>query len=422
MLKPLHGTAFRFLWAGQLCSQLGNAVFLILCLWEIQLHQPMLLSLAGLAMTLPAIFSIIGGILADRYSPEILMLATDVMRGLVVLTGLGVILWQPRWENWIMILILSLTSLGGALFRPALMVLMPQLVLGDDLTSANGLINGSNQLSMTVGTALGGIAMATLGTKFILGFDAGTFGLSAGSILLMIRCAHKPNVGRLNPTTDFPLRTHTRTIWSDLQNGWQSLSHVPWLIGIIIPIIMINFALSAAFTMLPFWIHHILHTGVIAYGLVNSSWAAGIVIGSLLSGMVAISHVRRTTGLLTIIMSGFCILFIIANRPWEAAFILLVNAMITGLINAVYLALVQRLIPAHLLGRTMGIIMTLLGMAAPLGALAAGGFFHILPLSWTWILTSLSALPLAYVIFAFMPETAVLPAAANVIKQSDLGI
>ncbi len=45
---------FRALWIGQLLSQMGNSIFLIMGLWEIQLRSPFLLAIAGLAMMVPA--------------------------------------------------------------------------------------------------------------------------------------------------------------------------------------------------------------------------------------------------------------------------------------------------------------------------------------------------------------------------------
>lgn len=57
-----RNAAFRWLWSGPFLSQLGNALFLIMGLWEIQLKSPVLLSLAGLAAALPSVLSVVGGV------------------------------------------------------------------------------------------------------------------------------------------------------------------------------------------------------------------------------------------------------------------------------------------------------------------------------------------------------------------------
>jgi cytochrome c biogenesis protein CcdA len=88
----LRYRGFRALWLGQLLSQFGNAVFLVMGLWEIQLRSPFLLSIAGLAMVLPSLLAAAGGVLVDRYEPGRLMLYTDILRGVAVVAGLAALL------------------------------------------------------------------------------------------------------------------------------------------------------------------------------------------------------------------------------------------------------------------------------------------------------------------------------------------
>ena len=125
MWGALRNSGFRWLWIGQILSQLGNAMFLVMGLWEIQLKSPFLLSIAGLGMSLPSLLGVAGGVLADRYSPARLMLGTDALRGLAVMAGLLMIWWQPGWAIGIIIAIISINSLGGALFGPSELVVWP---------------------------------------------------------------------------------------------------------------------------------------------------------------------------------------------------------------------------------------------------------------------------------------------------------
>lgn len=60
---------FRWLWIGQMLSQLGHAVFLIMGLWEIQLRSPFRLAVAGLVMVVPSLLAAVGGVLVDRTDP-----------------------------------------------------------------------------------------------------------------------------------------------------------------------------------------------------------------------------------------------------------------------------------------------------------------------------------------------------------------
>lgn len=179
LFKSLTVPSFRWLWTGQLLSQFGNSVFLVMALWEIQLRDPVLLSLAGLAMMLPQLLAAVGGIVVDRMDAARLMLWTDIMRGGAVLLGLLVLMGQPAWRSWIIIVVLAVNALGNALFGPAESVVMPRLVVESELPSANGLYSLTFQLSNAIGAAIGGAAIAAIGVSAVFGFDLGSFWFSA---------------------------------------------------------------------------------------------------------------------------------------------------------------------------------------------------------------------------------------------------
>ena len=195
MLKALTIPSFRWLWTGQLLSQFGSAVFLVMGLWEIQLKDPFLLSVAGLAMMLPQLVAAFGGVVVDRGDARKIMLLTDLVRGVAVLLGIMLLLVSPDWRPWIIISLLGINSLGTAFFGPAEGVILPTLVPDQDLPSANGLYSLTYQLSSAVGSGIGGAAIATVGVTLVFGFDLGSFWFSALAILLMMRLTGE---GRLN--------------------------------------------------------------------------------------------------------------------------------------------------------------------------------------------------------------------------------
>ncbi len=401
MWIALQNRGFLWLWIGQMFSQLGNAIFLIMGLWEIQLHSPFLLSIAGLAMSVPSMLAMAGGVFVDRYHPGKLMLGTDSLRGVAVLIGLVLIWWRPAWDVWSIIAILTINSLGAALFGPAEMVAMPRLVSDDALASANGLNAVTNQLSMAVGSAIGGAAIATVGIKAIFGFDMISFWISAGAIMLALGYIRSANGNRIQlpEASEGPIG-----FWKSLKDGWQGLQSMPWFMALLLPVVLTNFAFSGAFTMFPFWMRHVLHAGPLTYGLVDSSWAAGLVLGSLTTGLFRQHSLRRVVGYLSIAMGLFILGFVGSHLAVLAGVMLFFAGIANGLINAIFLTFMQRVIPSHLMGRVMGIIITLFGLATPLGALAAGVTLHLLPLSWTWLLAVAAEIPLTYAIFTKVPN------------------
>ncbi len=391
-------SGFRALWTGQLLSQMGNAVFLIMGLWEIQLRQPVLLAGAGLAMTIPAGLAVFGGVYVDRMDPRRLMLWTDVLRGSAVALGL-VALMVPGSLMAVIIALLGVNSLGNALFGPSESVLIPWLVAPEDLAGANGLYSLTAQLASTAGSALGGAAIVALGVTVVFGMDLASFWLSALGILLMMRTvAARP-------------RTHTTGdaragFWPELRSGFQSLKTLPGMIQLMPIAVAANFAGVAAFTMFPYWVRTQLHAGALSYGLIDASFAAGLVLGSLSVGAFRRWPIRYVAavafGLQALLLGAFAL----TSAPIWAGGWLFVAGASNGVGNALLFTLFQRLVPDALRGRVFGMLFSLVTMANPLGALAAGVFLHVLPLWWAWALMALTGLGLTAGILVWMPKDA----------------
>ncbi len=371
-------------------SQLGNAVFLIMGLWEIQLRSPLLLAVAGLVMVVPSLLAAVGGVLVDRTDPRRLMLATDVLRGTAVLVGL-LALALPGSLIPVIIALLGINSLGTALFGPAENVLLPWLVPPDDLATGNGLYSLTAQLSSAIGSALGGAAIAALGVAVVFGADMASFWLSALAIWLMMRVVSpRPRVVGSPAHGTAPGRMR-----QDLASGWTSARAIPGLVQLLPLVVVANFAFVAAFTMFPFWVRHMLHASVLSYGLIDASWAAGLVIGSLIVGRFRTLPLRVATAYMFGAQGLLLGVFALLHSPALAAATLLVGGVANGSGNALTFAMMQRLIPEQVRGRVFGLLMTLFGLANPLGALAAGVFLPILPLWWAWALGSLASLAVA---------------------------
>src|SRR5262245_25116498 len=86
----------------------------------------------------PLLLSVPAGIVTDRYDRRLVLLVTDVVRGLVVLCmGLIVVTDGPLWG----LVVLALVASGAsAFFYPAIGAYIPALVVDEeDLGPANGL-------------------------------------------------------------------------------------------------------------------------------------------------------------------------------------------------------------------------------------------------------------------------------------------
>jgi DHA3 family macrolide efflux protein-like MFS transporter len=392
---------FGWLWLGQLLSQIGNAVFLVVALWEIQLRSPFLLSVAGLVMTVPTLLSALGGVIVDRRHPGHLMLWTDLLRATAVAAGL-VLLAVPGTFSIVAIVVLGVNSLGNAVFGPAEGVVVPWLVDDTNLPAANGLYSLTYQVANALGSAVGGAAVAAIGLAVVFGVDAGSFALSAAAIVLMLRAlpSRAGSVQRLQPVQGAP----RRQIGQEMRVAWDGLRTLPAVLPLLPVIVLSNFAFMAAFTMLPYWTRHVLHADAAWYGFVAAAWAAGTMAGSLAAAYAGRWPIREASSLLFAVQSLMMGAFAAVGSAPLAAGVLLASGLANGAANALLFTLIQRLVPDTLRGRVFGLLMTVLGLANPLGTLAAGLVLHTLPLWWSWVLGAATGLALAAGLYLKVPQ------------------
>lgn len=398
MFKSLAIPSFRWLWTGQLLSQFGNSVFLVMALWEIQLKDPVLLSLAGLAMMLPQLLAAVGGIVVDRMDAARLMLWTDVMRGAAVLLGLLVLVGAPAWRPWIIIVLLAVNALGNALFGPAESVVMPRLVAESELPSANGLYSVTFQLSNAIGAAIGGAAIAAVGVSAVFGFDLGSFWFSALAILLMMRAV----AGRFGSLGAKPAKESPPA--PGFREGWKAISGLRWFV-ILLPLILLgNFTGNGAFLVLPYWIHHHLHATATWYGIASASWAMGTVFGSLSGGVLGRFSLRKTVGVLGFAEGVLMLVFALAKGVPMASGAFLLAGAANGGLNVLLITLMQKAVPEEVRGRAFGLLMTVLNAASPLAAAVIGLTLTTVPVIIWYLASAFSACMLGVGLWMIMPD------------------
>src|SRR5207248_5402675 len=180
-MQALHSRSFALLWAGQTISALGDGAFVTALSWEaLQLTgSATAMGIVVLAQTLPMIpLLLLGGVIADRFPRQQVMLWSDASRAVAVLliAALGVTHLLQLWH--LVLLALFFGTVRG-FFSPAYQSIIPQLVEKRDLSSANSLTELSYQLYCSVGPMLGASFVAFAGSAAAFAFDGFTFIASA---------------------------------------------------------------------------------------------------------------------------------------------------------------------------------------------------------------------------------------------------
>jgi len=181
---------FRYLWLASLVSLLGDWFNTIASMMIVNRYTETDLAISWIliARTLPRfIVGPVAGVVADRVDRKLIMVVTDLLRAVIVLSFLVV----DRPERvWLIYFLTTTQFVLASFFEPASSAILLRLVQGNrELMSANVLRSITWSVMLTVGAALGGVFAGFFGAQAALVADAGTFIVSA---ILVLRISYQP--------------------------------------------------------------------------------------------------------------------------------------------------------------------------------------------------------------------------------------
>ena len=274
-LRAFRSRDFRLLWGGQTVSLVGDGAFLIALGWKTTQvtgrasSLAILLALHGLALLTTLL---LGGALADRYPRRLLMIASDLTR-FGTIAALAIVDATGNLGYPLMLGLAFVFGLADGFFYPAFGGIVPLVVEGHDLPSANTLIGVSRQGSFVVGPALAGGIYGIAGSSAVFGFDAATFLVSAGLLALARPRAFEPE--------------ESAGTWASIVDGARYVASVPWLwIGIAVTSVVLMVALAPFQALMPKFVEEHFHRGVGSYGTLFALQSLGMAIGTVVFGQL----------------------------------------------------------------------------------------------------------------------------------------
>ena len=179
-LELLRGNrGFRTLWLGQVVSQMGDW-FDTIAVYTLALQltgSSRSVALIMVARFLPSVvMGPLSGVVADRFSRRSIMIASDIMRALVVL---GFLLVRRPDQMWL-VYVITILQLGfSSFFEPAKTAAIPSIVSDRELLPANAIASVTWSVMLTLGAAIGGLVTGWFGTNAAFVLDSLTFVASA---------------------------------------------------------------------------------------------------------------------------------------------------------------------------------------------------------------------------------------------------
>jgi len=170
---------FRYLWFGQIVSQLGdwfNIVALFALLFELTGSATSVAALMVMQMLPIAVVGPVAGVIVDRFDRRRIMIAADIIRGTAVL---GLLLVRTPETVWVAYAVTGVMVACSGFFEPARSATVPSIVPRDKLVAANAISTGTWSAMLAVGASLGGAVAALLGRDAAFIINAASFFASA---------------------------------------------------------------------------------------------------------------------------------------------------------------------------------------------------------------------------------------------------
>lgn len=355
---------FTLIWAGLIISMVGSNMQQWALFWHISelSRDPIAVSVVGGVRFVAVLcFSLVGGLVADRYNRRVILFSTQGILTLSAL-ALGVLTFAGVIRLWHIYLITAVQASATAFDLPARQALVPNLVKRDDLPNAFSLMSIAFSTGAIAGPALSGVVIAYLGLGYAYLFNAISFLAVIAALVLM---GHVPQERAV-------VRQGFRAALVDIRDGVRFIRSQPLILSSMILDFFATFFASAN-TLLPYFTQYVLHVDEIAYGWL----AAAGSIGSVVVGIVVsqFARIRRQGQLLlgSVVVFGAATIVFGLARLYLIVFLALVLTGAADSVSTIIRNTIRNLnTPDSLRGRMTGVNQIFFMGGPQLGEIEAG--------------------------------------------------
>jgi MFS family permease len=352
---------FRVLWLGACTSSIGTWMQKVAQSWLVLeiTDSASYLALDAFLGELPILlFTLIGGVVADRRDRRKLLLASQVvqMTSALALAALVVGGWVHIWH------VLALSFLSGcaqAFGGPAYQSLIPSLVHKEHLPNAIALNSIQFNIARVIGPLLAGVALHRFGTASCFGLN----GLSFLVVIAALLSLRTPHVAPASP----------RRMRDELRTGLEYVRDQPAVRTLTMLALASTFLGVPLLTFLPVFARNVYHEGVGQYSQMMAWSGIGAVAGALVvAWMGRFARMGPTALAVQVVFGVLTVAFAFTRELWLSHVLLLLAGASLMIVFSLFTSLVQLIAPNEMRGRVVSIYMVAFRGGMPLGSLATG--------------------------------------------------
>jgi predicted MFS family arabinose efflux permease len=361
VFKAFEYRDFRLLWVGACTSSIGTWMQEIAQNWLVLeiTKSPFLLGLDAFLGDIPIfLFSLFGGVVADRMDRRHLLIASQLVQMASAFTLVALIA-SGRIQVWHILVSSFVVGTAQAFGGPAYSALVPSLVEKEDLPNAIALNSIQFNLARVIGPVLGGLALKYVGSAWCFALN----GLSFVAVIFSLTQLH----------INFkPARTGESMLTS-MKQGFRFIRTQ----GAMGTLILIAFCMTALaipmITFLPVFAKDVFRKDEMTYTLFLAASGLGSITGALGVAAMGNIHNKGRIALTMLVALGAGITsFSLSTSLWLSCVLLFLSGAVLMCAFAMISSLVQLITTHEMRGRVMSVYNVAFRGGMPFGSLMTG--------------------------------------------------
>jgi predicted MFS family arabinose efflux permease len=359
--KAFQYRDFRVMWIGACTSSIGTWMQKLAQSWLVLdiSHSPFLLGLDAFLGEIPILlFSLVGGVIADRIDRRKLLIASQVIQMTCAFT-LALLFATHVVHVWHILTLSFFVGFAQAFGGPAYQALIPTLVQGDDLPNAIALNSIQFNLARIIGPVLGGLALVKLGATWCFGLNGASF-IAVIISLVSIKMRFIPQ-----PTRE--------TLWASMKQGIGFIRARAAMVSLIVLAFSMTLLAIPMIVFLPVFARDVFHRGSDTYTMLLSVSGVGSVCGALVvAGMGKRPHQGRDALLMLSCLGVLIVGFSLSRSPYVSYVLLFLAGAVLIAVFSLISSLVQLITTDDMRGRVMSVYNVAFRGGMPIGNLVTG--------------------------------------------------
>ena len=375
MFQSLRSRDFRFIWFSTIFVAFAGQMQNIARGWLIydMTRSPMDLTWVMLSFMLPsAVFSLIGGVIADRVNKKTTMVLSNLLNAIATAV-LAYVIYLGEVTFWHFIYFGLFNGTVIALGMPARASIVPEIVGDENLLNATALQTGGHNVSRIMGPVLAGLLIAV----FAIGETGPMYGTSMVMFLIAILYLLAMLFTMLLSYAGAPEARSDKTPMEDIREGLRFVRTERMIQGLLVVGVLPPMLGAGVNYLLPAFNQEILGGGPEDLGLLTTGMGLGALAGSIL--LARLGDPRRKGRLLAMGSYGWAVaigIFAFSGNFYVAMIAGAMTAFASSFFQSLSTSLLQLSAPQAIRGRVMSVTMMVHAMI-PIGVLPVSALAEV---------------------------------------------